>query len=655
MIEALKKLIIKHGGTYDRYDNTELELLRRLCDALNLPYDKYMDVSQLFNLVADNGVLPEGGESGGSSESVPTWEDTLPNNLLLNGFGSVFIASNGIDAYSSSGSNLMDPAGIYYTNLQTSECKLISETGRALRGFEDSQGNIYISSYSGPFMCCNKDQCTILVQNSTTQFIFETSKGIYAAPTDNKDNGLYYITPTSVKKIIYEGYLWKNYIEADEKLYITNTHAGTGHTGIYILDGPSATKIYDYGQYWFPYYRDSNGNLYAIAQETWPNNSKSCIVCLDNGSASEILITPTGYVNTVYVWNGDLYLGCSKEGIYWIHDKAYDLVIPKSYSRYITTDNYFYGISKGYIGVYDRNSYTEVENSNIYYDFSYNAYKVYGDTVLMYYTGGSYSQHSPMIFNNTNYAIISELKSDLNIFEFGDYIYLSSTSSSYPGLFYVNLKDISYTTTISTGYNFYTYITSNNDIYVSSKSTSIGIYKVNKDTSTQVYNTSYYFSFYEDSIGTIYATSGNLNGILTIIEGSAVFTSCTYMKYLCNIDDNFYFAPQDKSGNFQHAYRGTITALMSTKDRTTNYYIDGTSVYTMQYYYYGSGTYYTDIYRLEGSTYTYCIHIAQNIPYFFKVNEQVYACSSETPTKDACVIELHDNETSKVYKYLSIN
>lgn len=69
MIEALKKLIVKHGGTYDRYDNTELDLLRALCNTLGLEYTKYMDESELFNLVAEKGIVPSGGsgESGGSS------------------------------------------------------------------------------------------------------------------------------------------------------------------------------------------------------------------------------------------------------------------------------------------------------------------------------------------------------------------------------------------------------------------------------------------------------------------------------------------------------------------------------------------------------------------------------------------------------------
>lgn len=578
-----------------------------------------------------------------------TWEEVLPSSLLLYGFDRMFVASNGIDAYSSDGTSSDDSEGIYYTNLQTGERKLISETGKGIRGFEDSEGNVYISSYLGPFMYCNKDQCTVLITKAYNQIMFETSKGVYATSTNNNKGGIYYVTPTSAKQLISgssNGSLWENYIESEGITYVTSTHSGTGYTGVYVLDGPTATQIYWYGQDWFPYYRDSNGNLYGIARSISPYNSKSCIVCLENGKAIKVLETPTGYASQIYTWKGELYVLVYNEGIYWIHDKEYTLVIPKYYSSYVTTDNYFYGVSKGYIGVYDQTSYTEIEDPAIYYN--YNIYKIYNDTVLMYYNSTLYT---PIVFNGTDHIIISELKSTPTILEFDDYIYLCS--SSYPGLFYVDLKNLTYNNVLSTGYNFATYTSSKGDTYLYSKSAALGIYKLDNDVATQLYNSAYSFTFFEDSIGVVYALSGNLSGLLTINGDSAEFTSGTYLKYLCNIGDNFYFCTQGSSGNLQHAYHGVVTKLMSSLSSTTNYYIYGNSVYTYQRYS-SSSKYTTSIYRIEGSTYSRCITTQQTIPYFVVTNEQVYACSSETPTKDACIVELHDNNASKMYKYLPI-
>ena len=131
-------------------------------------------------------------EGGGE----PTWEDIVENDfnntyLVINGDYS-YIAKNGIDMYSSYSSS--DMQGIWHKNLQTGETTKIYTGGIQWQYFfEDSKGNVYVSSSSSNTGILHLNGSTttqIYTSGYAWQYLFEDSKNaVYVtneiSPIDN--------------------------------------------------------------------------------------------------------------------------------------------------------------------------------------------------------------------------------------------------------------------------------------------------------------------------------------------------------------------------------------------------------------------------------------------------------------------------------------
>lgn len=271
MIETLKKLIVKHGETYDRYDNTELELFRRLCDALKLPYDKYMDENELFTLIAERGIIPgsggENGGSGGSSQALKQYYD-VNTSTLAEVADYYYLATNKIDYYFTYSSS--SKTGIYHQNLQTGEVTQISSTTYGLSTFfESSNGDVYLggnSNYKGIYHLTPTKTTNIYSKEYSWSF-YEADEGcIYAS---GRTYGLVRINGTTAVPLTDTSGTSRNYLgkfakDKDGNLYVSSSTSSNNNPGLLLIDGDNLVEVTTSGYAYQKFFYDSKGTEYVL-------------------------------------------------------------------------------------------------------------------------------------------------------------------------------------------------------------------------------------------------------------------------------------------------------------------------------------------------------------------------------------------------------
>ena len=292
------------------------------------------------------GVIGTLSTIGGTSWEGVDLSNYIPGELYT------FHAQNGIDMYI--GSNLLG-SGIHHINKHTGVLTQIYSSGYSWQYFfEDSKGNIYVSSGSSDYLGILHISGTVVTQIHTSgsywQYFFEDSKGnIYVGSksTSSGSYGVLHISGTTVTRIYTSGSSWYYFFEdSNGNVYIGSngmSSSGVGY-GILHISGTTATQIYSSGYSWKYFFEDSKGNIYV-------NGSSS-------GGAGILHLTPTTATqiySSGYSWyyffedsKGNVY-GCSSKsnsGILHISGKT----VTQIYTSGVHW-KYFFEDSKGNIYV----------------------------------------------------------------------------------------------------------------------------------------------------------------------------------------------------------------------------------------------------------------------------------------------------------------
>ena len=230
MVDLLKTLIRKYGGTYDQYDNTTLELYRRLASILNVPYSRYTSLDEFSEKV--NAVVSE--SSGKSSSNASTWENINLDRCISGTDTKYYIASNGVDMYfSRSVSSENYTVGVYHLDLQTMVENKIFDTYFPIDVvYEASNGAIYVSSTNSTYkgmLYLTPTKATLIHNISCNWICYETSDGvIYCGSKSTIDgSGILRLNKTEYTEMTNEGYGWIIFFETSSGgLYISSDYLG---------------------------------------------------------------------------------------------------------------------------------------------------------------------------------------------------------------------------------------------------------------------------------------------------------------------------------------------------------------------------------------------------------------------------------------------
>lgn len=207
--------------------------------------------------------------SSDSFDELPLWKDIALNEFESSAFlesvdfNFLFKSSNRKDAYCSY--NTDAKKGIYHINLETGEIKKIYELGNSWQFFfEDSKGNIYVSSST------STAKGIVLLKDGTATLIY--SSGYYYSVQLENSQGNIYFGSTSNGGVVYfdgqqamfitgtTGSRWPYFYEASNgNIYIASS---TSDGGIGYINGTNYTNLYN-AQYSYRYiFEDSQGNIY---------------------------------------------------------------------------------------------------------------------------------------------------------------------------------------------------------------------------------------------------------------------------------------------------------------------------------------------------------------------------------------------------------
>ena len=450
MIEALKKLIVKHGGTYDRYDNTELDLLRALCNTLGLEYTKYMDTSELFNIVFSSDKL--GGELPPEEEAPVTGGDSILNNIpknLVLDKTYLYKASNGKDIYYSTNSS--SSLGLWHRDLETGiETKIYESGYRWQFFFENTAGDIYVggsNSYTNNLLYLNGDQPAVPVYKYSSynwRYFFEYSKGnTYASYYSNNSGGVFLL-----HKHLYEEVGRFSAAEAffeDSKGNVYISDCGDYRASkLCVLTSPTTTKTLWTGRiegtssaYYVRYFYEDlkTDTLYAYYSAT-------------------LVVTPTGVTNIGYSDNYQLYRNSlikdnlGNAYIYLDGTSSYSLgfdkLTPTQAVQAYTVGNAYKEItrdSEGRIYMYSKDSASPgillIYNGEItqIYDKGYYWDRTYTDSAgNIYVSSSKYTEDTKglLLLKEGTYKILEDTYCNYNIFleDSKGVVYTSSSASS---------------------------------------------------------------------------------------------------------------------------------------------------------------------------------------------------------------------------------
>jgi len=187
------------------------------------------------------------------------WDEVELPVVLRTGTNHIFAASNGLLYIGNSNTN----SGVWCFDRETKEFEQIVRTGNHFGiFFESSQGDIYIHTTQGNMFVQHikwKTVTQIPVQRHSFRF-FEDSKGnIYmGAPSDT---GLFIVNGTTATQILNTGAGWSNFRETiNGDVYIF----GVNNRDIWHLNGMIVTNIWDENNGWWDNpLEDSKGNIYV--------------------------------------------------------------------------------------------------------------------------------------------------------------------------------------------------------------------------------------------------------------------------------------------------------------------------------------------------------------------------------------------------------
>lgn len=197
--------------------------------------------------------------------------------------------------------------------------------------YEDSKGNIYISSNSNSLALLKNDNIEIIYNVSNTfPYFYETKSGIIYAISPNR---ILYIKDKYVEEIYFSE------ISGDWKYFFEDTKGNvyaSGGTGILCLNEKNVANIYEIGTQWQYFFEDSKGNVYVSS-----NSNSSVGILYLNGSNEVELIYEIGYCWRYFFEDskGNVYASSSwqSNGLLYITDKEVKNIIEK----FAMTNKYF--------------------------------------------------------------------------------------------------------------------------------------------------------------------------------------------------------------------------------------------------------------------------------------------------------------------------
>jgi hypothetical protein len=316
--------------------------------------------------------------------------------LLTKMYDYVYYHSNGIDAYGSYSSS--SKKGIWHWNVITGEETQVYSTSYNWQYFfEDSKGNVYVSSsLSSGLVCLNgaKANKTNAI-NACWQYFFEDSKGnVYAS---SNSNGILHLNGTVATQIYETGY-WNHFFESNSgNLYVGSNNSYA--IGIIYLNEKTAIQVYTLGNNWQYFFEDSKGNVYA--GNYLNSGDSSGIVCLNGTTATRIYTLYSSWSSCFEDSKGNTYFGGGKGILHFDGETITQIYSNESYWQYFFEDSkgnvYVGGGLNSGAGLVNLNGKTATRISTIGYKWQY----FFEDSKGNVYVGSSKSDTGILHLNGT--------------------------------------------------------------------------------------------------------------------------------------------------------------------------------------------------------------------------------------------------------------
>lgn len=233
--------------------------------------------------------------------------------------------------------------GILNDNVAT---KIFSKSTRYTVFFESSKKRLYCgggSNTSDPLVIIENDQpkqITLANFGNSINYFCESSNGdIYIGSEAMNKSGIYYLNNSDEPFHIYtSGWEWEHFYTDNNNNVFASSDASDSYTeqGLLHLKNGVATKIWNYGNRWKYWHKDSLGNLYVSTDNTTNSSGYSGILMIKPDLTIKKIHTKTDTTFDAFIELPQFcYFGSSKEGTGVIaYDKQNDTATKIALSSY---------------------------------------------------------------------------------------------------------------------------------------------------------------------------------------------------------------------------------------------------------------------------------------------------------------------------------
>lgn len=281
-----------------------------------------------------------------------TWDKVVDNCVPVPKAKYEFIASNGVDLYSSS--DVSTNTGIWHTNLQTGVItKIYDKLTSWCYFYEDSKGNIYVGTYnknSGIVHLKDGIATQIYTAECRWDTYYEDTKGnLYALPTyTNSTYSILHIADKVCVKILQVVNMpGGQFIENEYGLYVS-VYSTQLTSRLILVNGSDYEEVNGITTNLSKLVKDSKGNVYASASgssNTYFNIIRGTDVIYTNTTDTYLREVSVCYEDS----NDNTYL-CSSEAILYVTEQGITQIYAGGFF------NTFYTDSKGNLYVLSSSS-----------------------------------------------------------------------------------------------------------------------------------------------------------------------------------------------------------------------------------------------------------------------------------------------------------